>query len=117
MRVDLDTSQVAFLATAIGNAGPKARRAGSFAIRKAGADIERDAKILSPVDTGDLENSISTTVSDAGMTVEVGPTVDYGIYQEFGTSTMPGTPYLGPASDRHIPLLESAIARIPEDFF
>lgn len=117
MRVSLDTSEISSLAVAIGNAGPKARRAGSFAIRKAGADIERDAKILAPVDTGDLENNISTAVSDAGMTVEVGPTVEYGIYQEFGTSTQPGTPFLGPASDRHIPRLEQAIARIPEDFF
>lgn len=117
MRVSLDTTQVASLAVDIGNAGPKARRAGSFAIRKAGADIERDAKILAPVDTGDLENSISTTVSDGGMTVEVGPTVEYAIYQEFGTSTQPPQAFLGPASDRHIPLLEQAIGRIPESFF
>lgn len=117
MRVSLDTSQVASLAVAIGRAGPKARRAGSFALRKIAIDIGRDAKILAPVDTGNLENSISTTISDAGMTAEIGPTVDYAIYQELGTSTQPPQAFLGPASDRHIPLLEQAIAKIPEDFF
>lgn len=117
MRVSVDLSEISSLAVAIGAAGPKARRAGSFALRKVAADIERDAKILAAVDTGDLQNSISTTVSDAGMTAEIGPTVEYGIYQEFGTSTQPGTPFMGPASDRNIPRLEQAIARIPEDFF
>lgn len=117
MRVHLDTTEIASLAVAIGRAGPRARTSASFALRKVAADIERDAKILAPVDTGDLENSVSTTISDAGMTAEIGPTVDYAIYQELGTSTQPPQAFLGPASDRHIPSLESAIARIPEEFF
>lgn len=117
MRINMDLSEVSSLAVAIGKAGPRARTQGSYALRKVATDIQRDAQILAPVDTGDLESSISVTVSDAGMTAEIGPTVDYGIYQEFGTSTQPGTPFLGPASDRNIPMLEQAIARIPEEFF
>ena len=117
MRASIDMSEVASLAAALGRAGPRARLRGSAALRKVAKDIERDAKILAPVDTGDLENSISTTISDAGMTAEIGPTVDYAIYQELGTSTQPPQAFLGPASDRHIPLLEQAIARIPEEFF
>lgn len=67
--------------------------------------IEGDAKMLAPVDTGALRASISTTI-DAGIdevTAEVGPTVEYGIYQELGTSRMTAQPYLGPAFDRHTP--------------
>lgn len=117
MRVNVDMAEIASLGIAIGNAGPKARRAGSYAVRKVAADIERDAKILSAVDTGNQQNSVSTTISDGGMTAEIGPTTDYSIYQELGTSTQPPQAFLGPASDRHIPMLEQAIARIPEDFF
>lgn len=117
MRINLDLNQVASLAVDLSKAGPRARTQGSYALRKVAADIERDAKLLAPVDTGNLQNSIGTTISDNGMTAEIGPTAEYGIYQEFGTSTQPPQAYLGPASDRHIPLLEQAIARIPEDFF
>lgn len=87
--------------------------------------VEQDAKMNAPYDTGALSASISTTTrtGDGGgegaalaanpkaMTVSlpkpaapyyavVGPCVEYGIYQEFGTSRMAAHPYLLPAVDR-----------------
>lgn len=87
---------------------PKVRQA----VSKTLLDIEADAKILAPVDTGNLQNSISHQVDADGMGGEVGPTADYGLYVEAGTSRMAPQPYLGPAFDRRAPGLEKALAQL-----
>jgi HK97 gp10 family phage protein len=109
VKVNFDFREIASLSVALGEAGRHAPSRAKVALRKTAADIERDAKILAPVDTGDLENSISTTIYDGGLSAEIGPTAEYGLYVEVGTSTMPPQAFLGPASDRHIPLLEQAL--------
>ncbi|MBA2952114.1 hypothetical protein GON03_19045 [Nocardioides sp. MAH-18] len=84
-------------------------------LRRTAHAIEAGAQALAPVDTGTLRASISTTLSGDGrsgaMSAEIGPTVDYGIYQEYGTSTQPGTPFLGPAYDRQIDGYTRALAQ------
>jgi HK97 gp10 family phage protein len=79
-------------------------------VAKTAADIERDAKIAAPVDTGNLRSSISSTVS--GLTAEIGPTANYGAFVEYGTARSGPQPYLRPAYDRHLPTFERAIERI-----
>lgn len=90
--------------------------AASLAVRKTAADVERDAKINAPVDTGALKNSIGTTLTGDGrhgsMTATIGPTVNYGIFVELGTSKMGAQPYLFPAADRHAPTFLAALAQI-----
>lgn len=87
-----------------------------MALRKTAFDVEADAKLAAPVDTGNLQNSISTSID--GVTAEVGPTAEYGIYVEDGTSVMAPQPYLGPAFDRRVPAFEDAIAKLAsEDMF
>lgn len=100
------------LRTEAGRVGGRAAQV----IRKTAKDIERDAKIMAPVDTGNLRNSISTTVGGSGSTlsVEVGPTAHYGIYVELGTSRMGAQPYLFPAADRHEPGFLAAMAQAAE---
>lgn len=78
-----------------------------LAISKTTKDIEADAKILAPVDTGNLRNSISASYDHLGS--EIGPTAEYGLYVEEGTSRMAPQPYLGPAFDRRIGGLEDAL--------
>ena len=61
--------------------------------------ITRDAKLLAPVDTGTLRNSISdeiekTTDSITGVS---GTNIEYAVYQELGTSKMAAHPYLEPS--------------------
>ena len=97
----------------------QSRRLGARAaqvVRKTAADIQRDAKILAPVDTGNLRNSISTTTTGDGrtesMTAEIGPTANYGIFVELGTRKMRAQPYLFPAADRHEPAFVEAMARL-----
>ena len=111
--ISVDFTQVNHLAVTLERSGAAVGALASAAIRKTAHDIEADAKALCPVDTGFLKGSISTTISGDGrfgeMTAEIGPTAEYGIYQELGTSVMAAQPYLGPAFDRRAPLLERAL--------
>jgi len=58
--------------------------------------VEAEAKQLAPVDTGALKSSIHTgRVGVAHYVVADG--VEYGIYQELGTSRMAAHPFVIPA--------------------
>lgn len=109
-----------------------------MALRRTAFAIEADAKVLAPVDTGNLMNSISTTIEGDGrtgkMAAEIGPTAEYGIWVEHGTdphaipnawgrgsdfgtesSFHPGTPaqpYMGPAFDRQVSGYTEALASL-----
>ncbi len=72
--------------------------------------IEGTAKVLAPVRTGALRNSITSEVQ--GTHGEVYTDISYAIFQEQGTSRMPPHPYLGPAADRHTPAFEQAIEQL-----
>lgn len=68
--------------------------------RKIGLDKTKKAKSLSPVDTGQLRDSINFIVLDdaeVGWQVVVYAATEYAIYVEFGTSRSPAQPYLRPA--------------------
>ena len=88
--------------------------------------VEQDAKMNAPYKLGALSGSIETVTREgeshdgrgaaldanpkvnvveipkpvAPFYAHVGPCVEYGIYQEFGTSRMAAHPYLLPAVDR-----------------
>ena len=126
MGIDFDFSEVRALGSRMQSAGGRVGLRAAAALRKTAYDIEADAKALAPVASmetsgyvgGNLRNSISTSISGDGrtgaMTVEVGPTAEYGIHQEYGTSTQPGTPFMGPAFDRRAPRYTAALAQIAE---
>lgn len=81
-------------------------------VRAIGFQVEALAKMKAPIDTGALRNSIYTATSTVNnppavseevlpipskQSVYVGPSVEYGIYQELGTSQIEAQPYLLPA--------------------
>ena len=82
-------------------------------VHKAGLLVERDAKLLCPVDTGRLRNSIHTelVLTETGGEAHVGTNVEYAAYVEYGTGQRgdpsvahrqdwlgkPPKPYLRPA--------------------
>ena len=94
---------------------PKAIQKGNEnAILELVTRVTAHAKLLAPVDTGELRGSIMGRVEkeDVGhqegpqITVRpklgqgyVGTAVQHGIYQEFGTRKMAAQPYLRPAID------------------
>jgi HK97 gp10 family phage protein len=67
-------------------------------INRIAFEIESQAKQNAPVDTGALKNSINTSAaSSLHPTATVSDGVEYGIYQEYGTSRMAAQPFLTPA--------------------
>jgi len=65
-------------------------------VRSAAFSIEARAKLLAPVDTGFLRNSIITEViNDLNARVIVG--AEYGLYVELGTRKMRAQPFFIPA--------------------
>lgn len=76
--------------------GPAVRKACSDVVRKATFDVEADAKVRAPVDTGALKASIAGKMIGE-LTGEIVCGVEYGIYQELGTTRMGAQPFLTPA--------------------
>ena len=84
-------------------------------IKAIGFSVEALAKMKAPVDLGNLRNSIYTATEDNNSMPEVadldreqlpnpkngsvfiGPSVEYGIYQELGTRIMEAQPFMIPA--------------------
>jgi HK97 gp10 family phage protein len=77
-------------------------------IAKTANDTVADAKRRAPVDTGALRDSIDWTPYNDGLGAEIGSTVDYAPYQEFGTWKMAPQPFLNPAADKYFPRAEKA---------
>jgi HK97 gp10 family phage protein len=78
-------------------------------VERAGRGIEAAGKGRCPVRTGTLQRSIHTVFSDNGLTATVGPSVDYGIYVEFGTRHMGARPYMRPAAELIYPKFADAV--------
>jgi len=62
-------------------------------------DVETDAKRLAPVRFGFLRNSIHT-LQLKKMAWRVQDGVEYGVFQELGTSRMKAQPFFTPAIER-----------------
>ena len=75
---------------------PAIRQALSRFLTKAGIIVKSSAKANAPVDTSRLRGSISSRPEGIRQVI-IGPNVDYGIYQEFGTKYMKAQPYMRPA--------------------
>lgn len=100
----------------IARASEQAKTTAGEILAKTAFDIQRDAKVLAPVgETGDLKNSISVDLDRPNLHAEIGPTVEYGIYQEMGTIHHPPQPYLGPATERRLAAYYQALENLAED--
>jgi len=71
-------------------------------LRATAGQIEASAKKLSPTDTGQLKQSITTDVSrkllGRNLFARVGTVVKHGVYQEFGTRKMKAHKFLRPSA-------------------
>jgi len=141
----VDASEVHELADDIRTHADELPAKAQVVVEKTGFEMEAEAKVLCPVDTGNLMNSISLDVS--ALSFELGPTADYGDDVErgvphpfvirakpggvlhfqidgrdvFATSVthppMAPQPYLGPAFDSQLPHLETALGDLGERVF
>ena len=91
------------------------------AVQKAAFDVERTAKVLCPVDTGALANSIKTEQAAKDGSIiyaDIGPHTDYALYVEKGHAIrtekgysyyVPGRHYMENALNEEAPKLERAL--------
>jgi HK97 gp10 family phage protein len=80
------------------------------AVGEAGLNIQRNAKLVCPVDTGTMRNSIM--VDFQGLTATVHTYIPYAPYVEFGTFRMRAQPYLTPAAKQEEPRFLQRLIRI-----
>ena len=73
------------LLSRLDNLGASAGSALEKGLLRGGEIVRAEAAANCPVDTGRLRSSI--VVQSDGDSVTIGPTVDYGIYVEFGTGS------------------------------
>ena len=91
----------------------------------AAIEVQKEARIMTPVDTGRLRASItaqrignsvsafrSLTGQSAMITYQVGTNVEYAKSVEFGTQRQRPQPYLRPAYNIVIPEYKAALKRI-----
>jgi HK97 gp10 family phage protein len=81
-------------------------------VGKTAKAIEQSGRKYTPVLTGELRDSWSTTVT--GTAAETGPSAPHAPFPEYGTSTMAPQPYVGPAFNEHAPKLPDRIADVAE---
>jgi HK97 gp10 family phage protein len=110
----------------------------SQAVRKAAFDIQAQAEVLAPLQSGFLRNSIYVVTSDSSSYGDAQPMVagqvvlpeveapsspteaivavgaSYGIYQEYGTVHMPAHPYLLPALEAVQPTFLAVLERLED---
>jgi HK97 gp10 family phage protein len=76
----------------------RTRKELSALVEAAGRSVQAKARVLAPVDTGFLQNSIQMMkTGDLSAVVFVG--AEYGVFVEFGTRRMRAQPFLKPALD------------------
>lgn len=63
---------------------------------------------------GGTAESINTTITDAGLTAEVGPTTEYAGYVEYGTRFMEAEPFVKPAFDMQKKIFEKDMKKLME---
>lgn len=104
---------------------PNAEKLMRKEIARAGINIQREASIRCPVDTGRLRSSIHPVFSTDGLSAEIGAgamrygskdiagtNVEYAAFVEFGTRRMRAHPFLFPAFEVEWRRLVDAITKI-----
>lgn len=81
------------------------------AVGEDGTDIAAEN---APFDTGRLSSSISYALTDDDKSVIIGTNVEYGPYQELGTSMYKGHPYLVPMLNDNKDRFRAMIEKILE---
>jgi HK97 gp10 family phage protein len=77
-----------------------------------GEFVEGQAKLLAPVDTGNLRGSITYQVNEENQSVMIGTNTEYAVHQEKGTSRTQAQPFLTPAAENNIKEIRALAERL-----
>jgi HK97 gp10 family phage protein len=117
--IDIDVTEINRLAAAIDRSAGQVGARGARVVRDAAVAVQRTAKEMAPAASGRLRRSISYDMTGDGrfgaIEAEVGPTVFYAGFVEWGTSTQPPRAFTGPALDRCTPDFIEAIEQLAEE--
>ena len=61
--------------------------------------------------TGEMRDSIGTTISTDGLEAQIGSNSDIAVYQELGTDKIPPRSFLGGAMARELPEIKAILGR------
>lgn len=86
----------------------KTQRSVEKALTMVGIQVRGDAVMMAPVDTGLLRTSIEYKVEGAEY-VEIGTSVEYAAFQEFGTSKMEAQPFLTPSVNQNREFIKAVL--------
>lgn len=102
----------------LGDAGPRVGRRVAEAVRDASRRVRAAARRNAPRRTGALAESIDVDFFGQGnsrnMVAVVGPSLHYGLFQEYGTAKMAPHPFMGPAFVAELPRLQADIEKAVE---
>lgn len=99
MRVGIEVNGINSLVKNFATASSEVRNEFNLAIKMAGIRIQREAKIESPIDTGNLRSQIKFTNLNNGKGV-VGSYAKYSVYVHEGTKHMRANPFMERAIDQ-----------------
>jgi len=108
--IRIDLSEVDSLARTLIGKAASVEKAAQTIVAAGAYSIQRTAQSIVAVDTGATKNSIGVDVE--GLFAEIGPTTEYAPFLEGGTSTQAAQPFMGPAYDRNLPIIERAVAKL-----
>lgn len=91
----------------------KERKRRDNAIKKAAIFAEAEAKLRSPVDTGQLRRSISheTESNENESKARIGTNTEYAIWVELGSSKTKAQPFLRPSIEENLDKLREIIRK------
>lgn len=114
MSVSWEFGELRQLSADLGKADVGVTRKAGEVVRKSASDVEAQAKARAAVDTGAMRNSIGVRMAGP-LSAEIGPTVHYAQYVEFGTYKMAAQPFMGPAADAVAPSFIAAMEQLGGD--
>ena len=91
-------------------AGAERRQAQADGLEAGARIVETHAKLICPVDTGFLRNSIQVD-SVTPLEAIIAPHTEYAEHVEFGTERQAAQPYMRPAIDEHQGEIVDAVER------
>lgn len=108
----IDVSELTQLGNAFTKSASQARSKAKLVVAKSASDIQASGREKAAVDTGAMQNSIGIDYFVNGLAAEIGPSVYYGIYVEFGTAFQAPQPFMRPAFQQHVPQFEDALIQL-----
>jgi len=111
----IDTTELRVLEQDVAVASVAAEKQVRDTVRKGAFEIQARGRVLCPVRTGHLRNSISVDFRGSNMHLaqaEIGPEANYGAFVELGTERQAPQPYMGPAFDAVEPSIIAGLESI-----